>query len=62
MKAINIKWDTDGDKELLKELPTEIQIPDELAKDIDMDDYNDEIGDYLSDVTGFCHYGFKLVD
>lgn len=62
MKAINIQWDTDGDKEILEDLPTEIQIPDELIKDIDKDDYNDEIGDYLSDITGFCHYGFELID
>lgn len=29
MKAINIEWDTDGDMELLKQLPTEIEIPEE---------------------------------
>lgn len=53
MKAVNIQWDTDGDQELLKELSTEIDIPD------GMDD-EDEISDYISDVTGFCHYGFEL--
>lgn len=53
MKAVNIQWDTDGDQELLKELPVEIDIPD------GMDD-EDEISDYISDVTGFCHYGFEL--
>lgn len=26
LKAINIKWDTDGDKEVLNELPTEMII------------------------------------
>ena len=30
MKIINIKWDTDGDKELLKILPTEIDITEEF--------------------------------
>lgn len=53
MKAVNIQWDTDGDQELLKELPTEIDIPD------GMDD-EDEISDYISDVTGFCHCGFEI--
>lgn len=53
MKAVNIQWDTDGDQELLKELPIEIDIPD------GMDD-EDEISDYISDVTGFCHYGFEI--
>lgn len=62
MKATNIQWDTDGDEELFEELPTEIQIPDELAKNVDEDGYNDEISDYISDVTGFCHYGFELAE
>jgi hypothetical protein len=53
MKAVNIQWDTDRDRELLKELPTEIDIPDGM-------DNEDEISDYISDVTGFCHYGFEL--
>ena len=51
MKAINIEWDTDGDMELL---PTEIEIPEEIVDE-------DEISDYLSDQTGFCHYGFEVI-
>lgn len=51
MKAININWDTDGDMELLKDLPTEIEIPDGV-----------EDSDYISDYTGFCHLGFELTD
>lgn len=27
MRAIDIKWDTDGDEEILKTLPTEMDIP-----------------------------------
>ena len=27
MRAIDIKWDTDGDEEVLKTLPTEMDIP-----------------------------------
>lgn len=30
MKAINIKWDTDGDMEVFESLPTEVKIPDNL--------------------------------
>lgn len=52
MKAVNIMWDTDGDKEILNELPKEIELP----QDIDAD----EIGDYLSDETGYCHFGYQL--
>ena len=55
MKAINIKWDVDTEEEL-EDLPTEIEIP----NNIDIED--DVIRDYISDVTGFCHYGFELVD
>lgn len=52
--ATNIVWDTDlkSDRKLL---PRTIRIPD------DMEDI-DEISDYLSDVTGFCHKGFRLED
>lgn len=59
MKAINIEWDVDNKKDL-KFLPKEIEIPDYF--DIEDDDEIDEISDYLSDVTGFCHKGFELVD
>lgn len=56
MKAININWDVDC-KEDLEFLPTEIEIPNW----IDCDD-DDEISDYLSDLTGFCHKGFEIID
>lgn len=54
MKAINIDWDVDN-KEELENLPTEIEIPDELKTD-------DEVSDYISDITGFCHRGYELVE
>ena len=54
MKAINIRWDTDGDNELLYILPTEMEIPEGMTDE-------DEISDWLSDEEGFCHNGFELV-
>ena len=54
MKAINIQWDVDYKKDL-KYLPQEINIPEELIDE-------DEISDYISDLTGFCHYGFELIN
>lgn len=51
MKAVRIKWD--AEKEVLDELPTEVEIPDDITDE-------DEISDYLSDITGFCHKGFCL--
>lgn len=53
LKAINIKWDTDGDVELLQKLPKEIEIPEDVTDE-------EEISDYISEFTGFCHGGFEL--
>ena len=54
-KAINIQWDIDEDNcecgAVL--LPLEIEIPNNIT---DLED----IADYISDVTGFCHKGFEL--
>ena len=62
LKAINIKWDTDGDMEVLNELPMEMIIPDKLEEMYKKDkEYAlDEITDWLSDETGFCHDGFEI--
>lgn len=49
-KAVNIQWDTDGED---VELPSEILIPDDMIDE-------DEISDYLSEQTGFCHKGFSI--
>lgn len=67
MKITNIKWDTDGDKELLKTLPTEIDITEEF----DFEEYEidgefekkqllDDVSNWLSETYGYCHFGFNL--
>lgn len=63
LKAINIKWDTDGDEEVLQGLPKEMIIPDELEEQYSSDrEYAmEEISDWLSEETGFCHNGFEIV-
>ena len=55
MKAINIIWDTD-EENVLETLPKEIEIPKEIEDD------EDRMSDYLSGITGFCHYGFEIID
>lgn len=62
LKAINIKWDTDGDKEVFNELPTEMIVPEELEEMYkkDKEFALEEISDWLSDETGFCHAGFEI--
>ena len=64
LKAINIKWDTDEDMEVFDELPTEIIIPNELEEMYKKDrKYTlEELSDWLSDETGFCHDGFEIVE
>lgn len=54
MKAFNIIWDVDNEKDL-ENLPAEIEIPDGMTNE-------EEISDYLSDLTGFCHKGFELIE
>ena len=52
MKAINIVWDVDHKRDL-ETLPKEIIIPDGM-QDLE------EISNYISDTTGFCHLGFDV--
>lgn len=54
MKAVNILWDVDDIRDL-KSLPKEIEIPADITDE-------EEISDFLSDTTGFCHRGFQLVN
>lgn len=57
MKAIvtNIKYDTDGE---VIDLPTtlEINIPSYIEEDY-VDDF---ISDEISNITGYCHFGFEM--
>lgn len=53
MKAINIIWDVDF-KEDLEQLPNKIELPFGMVDE-------DEISDYISNETGFCHKGFELI-
>lgn len=49
--AVDIEWDIEKDDTV--ELPKTIKIPDGLENE-------DDISDYLSEQTGFCHKGFSL--
>ncbi len=54
-RATNIEWDTDGED---VDLPSKIDIPEDIETEAIED--NEVISDYISDLTGFCHYGFSL--
>lgn len=51
MKATHIIWDVDYPEDL-EGLPTEIEIPDSVDEE--------DVPDYLSDLTGFCHKGYVM--
>jgi len=57
--ATNIKWDTDGED---INLPTSIEvvIPNEDFVKMDSQEIDDLISDYITNETGFCHFGFSL--
>ena len=54
LAAINIQWDVDNEGDL-DGLPQRVILPEGMTDD-------DEISDYLSDLTGFCHRGFSLIE
>ena len=51
MKAYNIVWDAESD--VLPTPPTEVEIPEGITEIT-------EVSDYLSNLTGYCHFGFCL--
>ena len=57
-EAFNIQWDVDDERDL-DYLLTEISIPDDMIDEYGEVD-EDEISDYISEVTGFCYNGFEL--
>lgn len=60
MVVRNIKWDTDGDKEVFDSLPQEVVLPDYLIPSNyeGKEEFLDDVSDWLSDEYGFCHIGF----
>lgn len=51
MIVSNILWDVDNPEDL-DYLPTTLKIPDGMNEE--------EIEDYLSNLTGFCHAGYTI--
>lgn len=57
-KAINIKWETDGYE---IDLPNEVTIPN-CFMDSDAELDLDAISNWLSDMSGWLHDGFEIVE
>ena len=51
-QATDIQWDADGLTIEECELPSSVDIPDNVA--------DEDVGDWLSNEYGFCHTGFVL--
>ena len=49
MKAVNIKWNTEGYN---VNLPPEAELPDNVKEDM--------VADFLSDTFGFCVFAFQI--
>lgn len=53
-EAIDIDWDVDSEEDL-KLLPNKLSLPKEVNPES-----LEEVSDYITDLTGFCHKGFRL--
>lgn len=51
--AVNIEWDTDGEDVFL---PIEMMLPYWMNENTD----REEISDWITEQTGYCHFGFRL--
>ena len=63
MKAINIKWDTDGDESVRATLPSTVELPREIfspQKFESSEELLEAVSNWLSDEYGFCHDGFSV--
>ena len=61
MKAINILWDVDAEEDI-DFLPDAVEIPDDVIRHAYGNDVEEAISDYLTDLTGYCHRGFELIE
>ena len=70
MKAICIEWSATTEEIEEHGLPSEVELPAEIAEDPDYQDAKpgteayeslyDHVSDWLSDTYEFCHEGFAL--
>lgn len=61
IRVTDIRWDTSGEdpgdvSEISLPSEIEISLPDDLSDDEEIEDY---ISDRITEITGFCHYGFS---
>lgn len=57
--VFNIKWDAPKSANLPKKVVIDINEENEYLLE-DIDDYADNLSDYLSDTYEYCHEGFEV--
>ena len=55
----NIEWDAPNKTELPTEITIDITQENEYLLE-NIDEYADNLSGYLSDIYGYCHYGFEI--
>ena len=58
--AHHIEWDTDGDIDAARALPSKVAVEVDLLEEPDAGSINDQICNQLSDIIGFCVLDYKL--
>jgi hypothetical protein len=58
--AHHIGWDTDGDIDAARGLPSRVAVEVDLLEGPDAGSINDQICNQLSDIAGFCVLDYKL--
>ena len=58
--AHHIEWDTDGDIDAGRALPSKVAVEVDLLEGPDTGSINDQICNQLSDIIGFCVLDYKL--
>jgi len=58
--AHHIEWDTDGNNDVARSLPSKVAVEVDLVEDSEAGSINDQICNQLSDLVGFCVLDYKL--
>jgi len=58
--AHHIEWDTDGDIDAARSLPSKVEVEVDLLEGPSAGSINEQICNQLSDATGWCVLDYKL--
>lgn len=58
--AHHIEWDTDGDMDAARSLPSKLEVEVDLKEAETTSDINEQVCNQLSDATGWCVLDYRL--